>query len=109
MKVWLDDERPAPEGWIQITTAHEAIAALKTKKVTQISLDHDLGLTANGTGYEVACHIELASFMMTLPRLVWTVHTQNPVGRVKITVALEHADKNWDKWDDLLATGSGKE
>ena len=109
MKVWLDDERPCPEGWLHATTASDAIMALKTGKVTEISLDHDLGEPENGTGYDVACFIESSSFMMMLPRIKWSVHTQNVIGRVKMTVALEHADKHWDKWDDLLRHGHGKE
>jgi len=105
MKVWLDDLREGPPGWLHVTTAQEAINALRTKKVTQISLDHDLGAPENGTGYDVASFIEQESFMMTLPRLVWTVHTQNPVGRVKMTVALEHADSSWDKRDEFMRKG----
>lgn len=106
MKVWLDDLRPSPPGWLHVTTASDAIVALRTKKVTQISLDHDLGAPEHGTGYDVACFIEQESFIMMLPRLAWTVHTQNPVGRVKMTVALEHADRSWDNWDDLMNRGN---
>lgn len=43
MKVYLDDERVAPEGWTQVRWPEEAIELLKTGKVETISLDHCLG------------------------------------------------------------------
>ena len=43
MRLWLDDVRPAPEGWTWVRTTEEAIAALRTGTVTEASLDHDLG------------------------------------------------------------------
>jgi hypothetical protein len=46
IKVWLDDDliyRTAPEGWIHVTTADQAIDYLRTGNVVELSLDHDLG------------------------------------------------------------------
>ena len=51
MKVWLDDERGAPEGWMRVRWPDEAIALLKTGQVTHLSLDHDLGDDVRGTVY----------------------------------------------------------
>ena len=45
LRVWLDDDlvdRAAPEGWIHVTTAWDAIDLLKTRRVVELSLDHDL-------------------------------------------------------------------
>ncbi|VAW81561.1 hypothetical protein MNBD_GAMMA12-2513, partial [hydrothermal vent metagenome] len=53
MKVYLDDERPTPEGWVRVYWPDEAIELLKTGKVKEISLDHDLGDDERGTGYDV--------------------------------------------------------
>ena len=44
INLWLDDVRPAPEGWVHVTTVHEAIALIKSGQVARASLDHDLGL-----------------------------------------------------------------
>ncbi|MFW3121471.1 hypothetical protein MMAG44476_27288, partial [Mycolicibacterium mageritense DSM 44476 = CIP 104973] len=44
VKLWVDDERPAPEGWVWVTRPAEAIRALATRTVTDLSLDHDLGI-----------------------------------------------------------------
>lgn len=60
MKVYLDDERQAPEGWYRVYWPEEAIALLNKGDVTEISLDHDLGDDAHGTGYDVVLWIEEA-------------------------------------------------
>ena len=63
MRVWLDDVREAPAGWTHVTTPEEAIELLRAGDVTDISLDHDLGLWEGGrelTGYDVVVWIERA-------------------------------------------------
>ena len=49
MKLWLDDERPAPEGWLWVKTGQEAILGLQRLRqtgsldeLTHMSFDHDL-------------------------------------------------------------------
>lgn len=45
MKLWHDDTRPAPKGWIWTKTNKQAMAAFENGwPVDEISLDHDLGL-----------------------------------------------------------------
>ena len=58
MKVYLDDERKPPAGWTLVRWPDEAIKLLKTGRVTDISLDHDLGDDARGTGNDVILWIE---------------------------------------------------
>lgn len=53
MKLYLDDERQTPIGWVRVFWPDEAIAWLETETVTEISLDHDLGDDDRGTGYDV--------------------------------------------------------
>lgn len=60
MKVYLDDERIAPDGWIQVRWPEDAIRLLESGEVTELSLDHDLGDDAHGTGYDVVLWIEEA-------------------------------------------------
>jgi len=43
MKLWLDDIRPAPQGWEWVKNIKQAIEILQTDKVDEASLDHDLG------------------------------------------------------------------
>ncbi len=49
MKLFVDDERPAPEGWHLATTAEYAIEVLELMhcRIIAVSLDHDLGYTTD--------------------------------------------------------------
>lgn len=60
MKVWLDDERPAPPGWLAARWPGEVIALLESGQVEVVSLDHDLGDDARGAGHDVVIWIEEA-------------------------------------------------
>ena len=50
MKVYLDDLRTPPDGWVLVQWPEEAIELLETGEVTELSLDHDLGVDDRGTG-----------------------------------------------------------
>ena len=77
MRVYLDDERSAPAGWVQVRWPSEAIDLLQSGGVTDISLDHDLGDDERGTGYDVILWIEeaVATRGFSPPRI--TVHSAN--------------------------------
>ena len=62
MKVFLDDVRPTPEGWVRCYWPQEVIELLKTGNVEVISLDHDLGDDTRGTGMDVCKWIEQTVF-----------------------------------------------
>ena len=89
MKLYLDDEREAPEGWVRVRWPEEAIELLKTGKVTDLSLDHDLGDDERGTGYDVVLWIEeaVATGGFVPPRMV--VHSANAPARAKMEAGLE--------------------
>jgi hypothetical protein len=89
VKVYLDDLRPAPDGWVLVKTAPAAIAALASGGVTHLSLDHDLGdADGVGNGYDVLVWLEeqvaLAGFVP--PELA--VHSANPAARPKMQAAI---------------------
>jgi hypothetical protein len=44
VRVWHDDVRPPPDGWLWVRTNEDARKILKTGNVQEISLDHDMGL-----------------------------------------------------------------
>lgn len=48
MKLWVDDERPAPEGWTWVKTVDEATQALTDNVVTDLSLDYSLANWEDG-------------------------------------------------------------
>ena len=58
MKVFLDDTREPPPGWILVPWPDEEIALLRTDAAEELSLDHDLSDDARGTGYDVLVWIE---------------------------------------------------
>ena len=96
LRVWLDDlleDRPAPDGWIHVTTAGAAIALLETGRVVELSLDHDLGDDdLAGKGIHVVDHI--AERQMIADRDLWprdgiTLHSANPAGVRQMARAIE--------------------
>lgn len=84
MKVYLDDERPAPAGWVRVERAADAIALLESGEVTELSLDHDLGDDAQGTGYDVVLWLEQAVALRGFRPPQIRVHTANVSARVKM-------------------------
>lgn len=84
MKIFLDDERTPPEGWTLARWPEEVIELLKKEKVTDLSLDHDLGDDDRGTGYDVILWIEeaVATTDFVPPRM--KVHSSNSSARVKM-------------------------
>lgn len=98
IKLWLDDIRPMPNNFnYHVKTAHEAIDILKTGNVIEISLDNDLGPEEAGIGYDVAKYIEEQAFLGNLPKIIWHIHSSNIVGVKNMQMALQNADKFWNK------------
>lgn len=80
MKLWVDDLRPAPEGWRWAKNSETALAALALWQSLgcvpdEISFDHDLG--DDDTTRPVVLWLAEHG---TWPK-VCRVHTANPVGR----------------------------
>jgi hypothetical protein len=101
VKVWLDDVREAPNGWIRVKTPEEAIDLLRLGEVEEISLDHDLGLATSEserTGYDVLAFLEEAVATNTWehPMPVIHIHSANPVGWER----MEQAIKSIGRLDD---------
>jgi hypothetical protein len=83
MKVFLDDVREAPEGWLLVRNVEQTLEILKSGEVSELSLDHDLGETE--TGYEVVTWIEeMVGLFGFMPPRVIKVHSANPVGRKRM-------------------------
>lgn len=88
MKVYLDDERPAPIGWTRVYWPEEAIALLEAGQVSEISLDHDLGDDERGTGYNVLLWIEEAVATRGFRPPKMRVHSANSSARQKMEAAI---------------------
>jgi hypothetical protein len=98
VRVWLDDLREAPAGWVRIKTPEEAIELLRAGEVTELSLDHDLGLDtedAERTGYDVLLWLEreVAEERWGFPLPSIRIHSANPVGRARMERAIASIER----------------
>ncbi len=93
MKVFLDDERPTPEGWIGVRWPNEAISLLQTGRVAELSLDHDLGDDARGTGYDVLLWIEEAVVVSGFRPPRMQVHSANTSARAKMLAGIASIER----------------
>lgn len=104
LKIWLDDKRPAPEGWMAENDVRLALHFIKNSAVEEISLDHDLGDENEYTGYDVLKKIEqwLAERYITPSCVpIIRIHTANPVGRQNMLAALESIQRLIAAWEPL--------
>lgn len=101
MKIWHDDIRPAPEGWVWARTNNEALKLLRENDVEEISLDHDLGLDhieteeahlyINYKGQAEETGLDLVDHMCAeglCPDKI-TVHSWNPSGAQRMVKTLK--------------------
>jgi len=93
MRVFLDDERPAPAGWVRVRWPDEVIALLEGGDVTEISLDHDLGDDDRGTGYDVVLRIEEAVAMRAFIPPKLQVHSANSSARLKMEAGIANIER----------------
>jgi len=93
MKVYLDDERTAPDDWIQVRWPEDAIRLLKSGEVNELSLDHDLGDDAHGTGYDVVLWIEEAVATRGFRPPSIKVHSVNPSARIKMEAGIRSIER----------------
>ena len=110
MKLYIDDIRPAPEGWMQARTVTDAIKTIAQfgEEITEISLDHDISIpvSANGeyrpfpspeTFQAVAYFIveyyisrrDVDGSILLREKPTITIHTANPVGGKELQAILE--------------------
>jgi hypothetical protein len=100
MKLWLDDLRPAPDGFTLAKSRDEAIALLKTGEVEFASLDHDILWDEGGDGemWEER-RTGLAVVIWMRDHGVWpkdgvAVHSSNKLGRARMQALIdEHYQK----------------
>ena len=92
IKLYVDDERPCPDGWVLARNYAEAFHHIDLRRVAVISLDHDLG--EDRTGYDIACYIEqLAHEDSSYKPPTIYVHSANPVGRQNIERVIAAIDR----------------
>jgi hypothetical protein len=100
-KVWLDDVRPEPPGWVRTYTAQETINVLRCGgRVREVSLDHDLGENA-GDGMVVMdwllAQAQAGRWDCVPPTI--HIHTANPVAAARMTWVLRKIEQERQKLD----------
>lgn len=88
MRVFFDDERTTPAGWVRVYWPEEAIQLLETGEVEELSLDHDLGDDERGTGYDVVLWIEEAVALRQFKPPKLYVHSANSSARDKMIAGI---------------------
>lgn len=88
LKVFLDDERATPEGWVRAFWPEEVIELVKQGNVGEISLDHDLGDDEHGTGYTVLLWLEEQVIVHGMIPPLLRVHSANSSARLKMEAAI---------------------
>ena len=91
MKLWVDDERKAPDGWAWCRDARSALFKILewhlTDKLTVISMDYDLG-AGTPNGYDLLyC---MARLGLKVPTIL--VHSQNPDGKRDMEAFIERME-----------------
>lgn len=89
-RLFVDDMRPIPSGWIGARTVSEAIAVLAVLPVREVSLDHDIIFPRSGADLYQALSQEtfkgVAYYLAQMPEAdrpkVIRIHTAN-VGAAK--------------------------
>ncbi len=96
MKLFVDDVRAAPKGWVLARNVEEAIRILATspEMITDISLDYDAGSQDRGEGgtfepvaYFIGEKANGSAFFAD--DLEVKIHSANPVGAKKLAQILE--------------------
>ena len=95
MRVFLDDDRDTPTGWVRAHTAQGTILLLQHNEVTHLSLDHDLGDEALvGNGYHVLLWLEdqVAAGKINPPDHIY-IHSANAGARTKMELAIQSINR----------------
>lgn len=92
MKLWIDDVRPAPEGWTWVKSFDEAVETFQANAVSDASFDHDLGFVLP----EANCNFDVDLIVADKP-----YDGNLPTGYDLIKWVVEN-----DKWPETCAVHS---
>lgn len=106
LKLWVDDVRPAPEGYIWLKKTNEALRyiTLNSSNVELIDLDHDAGdfVTEGGDYINILNELERLSNQDSITGSWWKsrlqkhiafrIHSANPVGVERMRAILRKND-----------------
>ena len=96
LNIWLDDIRPAPNGYVWVKSVNQAkrviiAAEISYEEIFELNLDHDLGDYACDGGDAICLVRWLAE---TERHYFIKLHTMNPVGRENMQAII---DRYWNR------------
>jgi len=100
VKLWLDDVRDAPEGWVRCYWPDEVLEFIREGGVIEVSLDHDLGDAPQGyceqerTGMQVLRTLEVMQNEnpeLILPEI--HVHSANVVAAKRMNEVVNQLER----------------
>lgn len=93
MKVFMDDARDTPDGWARTYTVEQTLAILRTRTVTHLSLDNDLG-EGQAEGYHVLDWLEETVYNdKTFPMPEVKIHSSNASRVQYMHLALKNIER----------------
>lgn len=104
MKLFIDDIRNVPDAsWIIARSYLAAIEVILTKKVMEISFDHDLGDEIHWhTGYDVMAFVEELVYHGQLKAPVIHIHSANMGARKRMELCRDSIYKMAEKHDKKI-------
>lgn len=95
MKLWIDDVRPAPEGYVWCKSTLNALRTIyhNAKDIEEISIDHDAGDYAKEGGDFIEVMKEMERLtrrnVMDFSHIKFFLHSANPVGVANMRAIIE--------------------
>jgi hypothetical protein len=99
MKLWVDDVRPAPEGYLLFRTVNDTLRYIRLNSdyIELIDLDHDSGDCAKEGGDYINILREMQRLTivkkMDFSHISFRLHSANPVGVQNMRYILQ--DNGW--------------
>lgn len=106
MKLWIDDTREAPPGWIRAKSVYQAklyFGGDGSTNLTDISLDHDAGIFSNLAGGDYINFLtwleeKVKLYGWDVSKINFHIHTMNPVGRANMLAIINK--NHWNFKED---------
>ena len=91
MKLWIDDVRPAPEGYVRYRTVNNAQYAIELYESIKLPIDLiDIGCEAGIYSRDGGNYIRLLSWLEATGRdYPIRIHSQNPVGAANMRAIIK--------------------
>jgi hypothetical protein len=95
VKLWIDDVRPAPEGYVWCKSTLNALHTIyyNVKDIEEISIDHDAGDYAKEGGDFIEVMKEMERLtrrnVMDFSHIKFFLHSANPVGVANMRAIIE--------------------